>query len=271
MNRLHQGLPGRGHAFTLVELLVVIAIIAILMALLFPVLGGARERAQLSQCLSNMRQWGSGMHLYLSEHDGIFPEEGIDSGVVDAEKAVAWYNALGPYVGATTNFLGALCASGKAPQPKPGVNKSLFTCPAHKPDSTTLTLNQYTPVFSYAYNLWIDHSPSSRRTDHTSGNFQSRTGFGKLLRMSQLTKPSKFVVWGEAATNNFDNMTGYHIIYRHRGTNAANFVFADGHVQTMTRDETYVDPSTGNTDKKFENNGVIWDPEGVPDQWDSAW
>ncbi|MCC7349007.1 MAG: type II secretion system protein [Phycisphaerales bacterium] len=70
----------RIKGFTLVELLVVIGIIALLISMLLPALGKARESAKRAACASNLRQVGLLWQMYANEHKGFFPDHGIGFG-----------------------------------------------------------------------------------------------------------------------------------------------------------------------------------------------
>jgi prepilin-type N-terminal cleavage/methylation domain-containing protein len=84
--------------FTLIELLVVIAIIAILAAILFPVFAQVREKARQTSCLSNLKQLGTAMLMYVADHDGYFPPA---LGREPSQRFVyewSWLNRIQPYV-----------------------------------------------------------------------------------------------------------------------------------------------------------------------------
>ncbi|MDX1932293.1 MAG: DUF1559 domain-containing protein [Capsulimonadales bacterium] len=115
------------NAFTLIELLVVIAIIAILAAILFPVFAQAREKARSISCLSNVKQLGLGVSMYVQDYDETFP-------FAWGNPAGTWYETVYPYIknGQVRDTAGVVLWR---------ASNGLYRCPSDGTPSTSYTAN----------------------------------------------------------------------------------------------------------------------------------
>ena len=128
--------PAR-RAFTLLELLIVIAILGVLMALLLPALGRARESARRASCLSNLRQVHQSFLLFAEEHDGRVPI-GYRAGRRQFNSMV-WSSTSQKYC-----LFGALYQTGRMKEPQ------VFFCPSNEDPQN---------AFNTEINPWPPPSP----------------------------------------------------------------------------------------------------------------
>jgi len=152
-------------AFTLIELLVVISIISLLMAILLPSLGKAREQARRAACMANLRSIGQSMFIYAHDNDGrLIPGDWRVSW--DVWGPVAEYPKgcrVPPVAESGRVNLGHLIDSGIPPMPSG--NSHVFFCPSGRtPDGKKcqegFVLRQETGsrinTASYMYNNALD-------------------------------------------------------------------------------------------------------------------
>lgn len=144
----------KNKGFTLIELLVVIAIIAILAAILFPVFAKAREQARATSCLSNMKQLGIGILMYLDENETCFPTstEAISTANGDPAGAV-WSGEYPVIAGTETIFRNYSIVSCLNPYLK---NLSIWKCPSDSGPDPKVTAGKN--ISSYSYRYFISQS-----------------------------------------------------------------------------------------------------------------
>lgn len=88
----------QNRAFTLIELLVVIAIIAILAAILFPVFAQAKAAAKATTAISNLKQIGTALQIYLADSDDIQVPRSTNQATVPVRTELNWKMITAPYM-----------------------------------------------------------------------------------------------------------------------------------------------------------------------------
>jgi len=246
-------LTRNGHAFTLIELLVVIAIIAILAAMLLPVIAKAKLTAQRANCVSNLRQLGIATQLYWDDNAGNCFFYGSTTMTNQSAAGALWW--FGWIEGTQTG------EGHRAFDLSPGVlaayldGSDVRLCPSPVWNSPQFKLKGTNAIFSYGYNKYI--SPPKAN---------------ELANISRVTRPAETVLFADAAQVNtfqapasasnpmfeefyyLDLQTNYanpnntpNGHFRH--AQKANVTFADGHVDLEK-------PVADSLDKRLPNQFI---------------
>jgi prepilin-type N-terminal cleavage/methylation domain-containing protein/prepilin-type processing-associated H-X9-DG protein len=216
----------RKNGFTLIELLVVVAIISVLVALLLPALGSAREQARSISCLSNLRQMGLSIMQYTDENKGCYP---LNAGVTPPYPN-CFMSLIKPYL-SDVRVWG--CPSDQDPWM---VTKSMSIAASFK-----AYLNQ--PI-SYAYN---ERFGSWGFTAIANNNYY------RPRRQADLEYPSIVALMDDNARTDIygylDVNISYSVAWRHKNGNRATFLMADGHcvnISPLEWEAIRIDPDAPN-------------------------
>ena len=163
------------RAFTLIELLVVIAIIAILAAMLLPVLGRAKESSRRISCLNNLSQLSIAAHVYVDENQGAYPPR---------DNISRWPNRFYENYGKNIKVL--LCPT----------DLTLLSNPATIGSSASNNVADSSPR-SYFINGWNDYFASQFGTADWGTLEPQIFNYGSGIKENGILHPSDTIVLGE--------------------------------------------------------------------------
>jgi prepilin-type N-terminal cleavage/methylation domain-containing protein/prepilin-type processing-associated H-X9-DG protein len=236
----------RFAAFTLIELLVVIAVIAILAAFLFPVLAQTREKARAASCLSNARQIGIAMMLYMQDNDEVIlpvsmptgqpPQPNSPDPFLRRADLLVWAQLIQPYLRSEQVLY---CPSFNA-----GDYVANVTDPScDGPDAQPLfPARYYYSHFGIAPDGFAGACTSDQPRLAPPGNYGTSPS---MKTLAQVSRPAETAILQDNATFQSGSLSALihpfgceggttQGVGRARHQQGCNYVFVDGHAKLMT-------------------------------------
>lgn len=230
------------QGFTLIELLVVIAIISILASILLPVFAKARESARAISCLSNMRQVGTALMMYMNDTDDVFPTMYREAASAEGDTYGEIYNGHLTLMN-SSNITYASQASIRFQLDSYIKTGSIWKCPTDTGASSLYLIGKRFSSYHYKFYFTRGFQPGN-----TDPNVE-----GKTWAISDLPKITQVFVFNELmpfhdyrqeslewGTTNPGNL-GW------AKSSKMNFIFADGHAKTLPVDRALLQATWGNS------------------------
>lgn len=221
--------------FTLVELLVVIGIIALLISILMPALNRARAQARVVQCLSNLKQIGMGLEMYVGENKGSYPVHYNWGDLMGKKPAKSYYERPG-YV---TGFENEQGVTAERPLNRYLKSPEIFRCPDDIGDTIWADVDNCFEAYGTSYlvqwNYGVFRVGAVTGTAYPDG--------AKPLRRGAFKEPSLKLIMADWNWHPNRYMWQPRTVWHRRSTTERKMctLFGDGHAEYFLFPSTYSD------------------------------